>query len=149
VLWNPSGSGVNAILLSYRIAYVSGNTIAGAIAVMMNTNAGENVATGAVFTAFTQNDPGNGIVGDGGRSAMKTTSSGATLSAAGSLYKFTGITLYAGKDTSAAPATETIHDFDGSVIVPPGIAIWFASTAASVALFGQTLVWKESALVLT
>ncbi len=144
VLWNPSGSGINAVLMEYIMNYVSGTATVGAVVLMFSTNAGENVAAGSVFSAFAQVNPTNAFIGVGNVSQMKTSSSATnTLTNAGTLYQVLGTSIAAG----ANPSPNTIHRFDGSTIVPPGCAVWIAATAASVALFAQTLVWEEVAAV--
>jgi hypothetical protein len=36
-----------------------------------------------------------------------------------------------------------IHDFEGTVIVPPGTLVYACATKAGVALQWSTIIWKE------
>jgi hypothetical protein len=145
VMWNPAGSGRNVVLQRYSMAYVSGTVIAGSVGLAYTINAGANVATGATFSAFNTIEPVNGFLGAGQKSAIKSSSAATnTLSAAGTWF-YTIFSNYAATAASAQPSTETTHDFGGSILIPPGVAIWVVASAASGALFTQTLTWEEIA----
>lgn len=144
VLWNPSGSGKNAVLLRYGAAYVSGTSIATAIGLMYVTNAGNTVATGAVFTAFNAATPFNGVLGSGNPSAMRSSAAGTnTLTTASTNWAITLAGESALIATTAMNPYSVVYDFDGAIIVPPGVAVFPAGTAATGALLSQTLMWEE------
>ena len=49
-------------------------------------------------------------------------------------------------EASSATAHSTgIHtyDFDGTVLIPPGVLIYLATTRAIVAFYAMSIVWKE------
>jgi hypothetical protein len=145
VIWNPSGSGRNVVLMRLSIGYVSGTTVAGAVGLSYTTGAGANVATGAAFTAFNQVNPTNGFVGAGQQSAIKTSSAATnTLGAAGTWF-YTIFQNLAVTSATTVASNECTHDFAGSIIVPPGVAVWLTASAASSALYSQTWTWEEIA----
>jgi hypothetical protein len=144
VLWNPASSGRNAVLMRYTLGYVSGTSVAGAVGLMSLPNAGGNIGTGAPFSAFTSVDPNNGLIGGGQKSVMRCANAATnTLTTAGAWYKSLGISLYAATAAIAVAAQDTQSEVDGAIIVPPGTAVYLAASAASSALYAQSLIWEE------
>ena len=146
-LWNPIGSGVNLVLHKYTFAYTSGTSAYGAIGLMKETNTGSGIATGAVFSAFNEDTPTNGIVGGGKVSKALVSISGTntltTLGAASRWFMALGsINLEAITGTAHGVNTASSH-LHAIIIIPPGSAVWPACTKASVALFAQTFSWTE------
>lgn len=146
-LWNPAGSGKNAVLIKYTAAYASGTSVATAIGLGVSFNAGNTVATGAVFTAFNNSALNtnlfNGILGGGNNTVMRASANGTnTLTAAGT-WLMTMLGESALVATTAMNPYIATYDFDGTLIVPPGTAVYVLGTAASGALLTQTLVWEE------
>ncbi len=146
-LWNPAGSGKNAALLRFNAHYVSGTSVASAFGLSFAANAGNTVATGAVFTAFNRSALGtnlfNGLLGGGVVTTMFASANGTnTLTAAGAYFM-----TMAGESaliaTTANNPYALVYDFDGTVVVPPGTAVWVTGSAASGALLAQTLIWEE------
>lgn len=142
-LWNPTGSGKNAVLIRYLANFVATPAIPGTIGLMALLQAGSNIGTGAPVVAFNTVAPVNGIIGGGLASAMRSSNAATnTLIAAGTWHT----TLFANFTGTAAavvpPSGPLIYDFDGTVIVPPGVLVYPAASAAS-ALMQQTLIWEE------
>ena len=143
-LWNPAGSGKNAVLIRFNWAYVSGTSVGGAFGLQYQLNAGNTVATGAVYSAFANSTALNGIIGGGNTSVVRASAAGTnTLSAAG-----TNVVLWMNHENAVLAATavngaQMSYDFDGLVIVPPGVTVYVVGSAASGALLSQTLVWAE------
>jgi hypothetical protein len=152
VLWNPIGSGKNAVLLRMVLANTnSGTNAAGAIFLLADFNAGSAIASGSCFSAFAQAALGtnlfNANLGGGNVSVMKSSATATnTLTTASTSVIATvgmsGVTTVAGA-VAAQSAPAIVYDFDGSVIVPPGVAVHLAAGAATVSLFTQTLMWEE------
>ena len=146
MLWNPSGSGKNAVLGRFNAAYVSGTSAATSIGLAEAEDVGANTATAAPITAFNQSAVGtnlfNGLLGYGGTSAMRSSANGTNTVTAGTWFK-----TLAGE--SALIATTAMnpyvidYDFQGELILPPGVAIWVVGAAATGALLAQTLSWVE------
>jgi hypothetical protein len=146
-LWNPIGSGVNLILHRYSFSYASGTAAYGAVGLMKETNAGSGIATGAVFSAFNEDTPVNGIIGGGTTSAAKVSISGTnTLTTLGDTTRWImdvgSINLEAATGTAHGVNTAAVHTH-ATIIIPPGSAVWPAATKASVALYAQTISWTE------
>jgi hypothetical protein len=148
-LWNPIGSGKNLSIQNVIFAYASGTAGYGAVGLMYETNVGSGIASGAVFSAFSATNPVNGMVGAGAASVAKISISGTnTLTTAGAagrwLYTLGGINLEAATGTAHATFTPGAGaQIKGSIIIPPGSAVWMACTVASSALYTQTISWAE------
>lgn len=157
LLWNPDGSGVNAVLVSYSASIVSGVGVQGAIGLMARNGAGSAVATAAVLSAFAESRPVGanltGIVstlvaagkGDDRVSRVRASAAGTnTLTTAPIAAEYIRNLMVMPVNSAAVgqPVPE-IYEFEGRVIVPPGTIVWVAATLASVALYAQTLEWEE------
>lgn len=151
-LWNPIGSGKNAVLIRASLSNtLNATTVQGSVLLMAQFNAGSTVATGAVYTAFNRSALGTNLfncnLGGGNVSVMNASANGTnTLTAASVLVianmgQMNPTTAAGAVATGAQPAL--IYDFDGTVIVPPGVTVYFAGSSASVALFTQSLLWEE------
>jgi hypothetical protein len=140
-LWNPLDSGVNVELISYRAARVSGTTAFGAICAMARKFTGV-VAGPSAFAATT---PMNGLFGSGNVSRIYSSAAGTCTIAAGVAGDVVRhlFAIYPAIDTTAIESSDHREDFDGTLILPPGTMFWVGATVASVALFAQTVVWKE------
>lgn len=147
VLWNPSGSGKNLVLLAFSAVYASGTAAYSAIGLMREIGAGSDIATGATFAAFSSSGTTGGLIGAGSAGVARVSTAGTnTLTTAGTAARWFqtlfGINLEA--QTGTAHGTLAgIQRFNGEVILPPGAAIWPAATLASVALYAQTISWAE------
>ena len=144
-LWNPAGSGVNVELINYNASRVSGVEAFGAIGLMARKVAQSAIATGSQITAFAETTPVNGMIGGGLASRVKSSNAGTCTITAGVAAEYVRnlFAMLPVIDTTAAESPLKEVDFDGTVIVEPGVLVWVAATVASVALFAQTLTWKE------
>lgn len=143
-LWNPSGSGFNAVLVRLQLSYVSGTNAPTAIEWAITNNAGSQVGTAAPVSTFTNVPPTNAKLGSGNISAMKWAPTVNTFAAAPAYLCPTGIAL----DTMAAASTNApfvnIIDYDGTMILTPGNALSLCTQAATTtALFQVGLFWYE------
>lgn len=143
-LWNPSGSGKNAVLIRYSASYVSGTTVAGALGLSLVSNAGAALGTAAPFSAFANGTVTNALIGGGGTNQVRACTGGTTtLTTAGTWFYTLGFQEYAAVATTAIAPAAIIHDFDGMLIVPPNTFVHVVGSAASGALLSQTLSWEE------
>lgn len=145
-IWNPQGSGVNVELISVNISRASGTADFGSIGLMARKVAQSSIATGATITAFAETTPVNGLLFSGVASQVKSSNAGTVTTSAGVAGDFirTLATINLEADTGTAHATTVAEvDFDGTVIVPPGVIVYLAATKASTALYSSTIVWKE------
>lgn len=139
VLWNPQGSGVNLLVNKVAVSEADATTpaITGlGLSYLLNTGAA--IATGAPVVTFTDATVQNAKIGRGGNKARF----GAASISATTFLMALGL-----GQISATPGTgidTAIYDFDGSLVVPPGVLI--ALVGAPLA-FGQAVTasftWAE------
>ena len=146
LLWNPADSGVCLNLLRYTAAYVSGTTVAGAIG-FQSMSVGSRGITGQTNAAIgniTQSTITNALIGSG--AVSKARASSAQTNAIVAVVKFhpIGLSLHAAIATSAISAYLLKYDFDGLYQLLPGTACFPCASAASGALYAQTLYWEEA-----
>ena len=145
-LWNPSDSGVNAVLAKFTVGYVSGTSVATPIGLVFRDAAGGSAATGANIVQWTEAAAGtnlfNGKLGRGNRPKARAIATATNTTTAGT-YVYTIFGESALIATTAMNPYETSHDFNGHIVVPPGAAVWVGGTAASGALLTQQFSWIE------
>lgn len=143
-LWNPPNSGVNVELVSVSVSRASGTADFAAIGLMARKL--DAVATGSLCSAFADTTPVNGVLFGGSVSKVKSSNAGTVTVTAGVAADFVRnlFTINLEADTGTAHATSVAkEDFDGTLVVPPGVLVYLAATKASVALYCSTVVWKE------
>src|SRR5881296_922614 len=86
-LWNPLGSGKNAVLIRFTAGWVSTTGAPGNILYMVKTGVGAQVATGGPITAATFGTATNGLLGASTASAMNFIPGTLTLAAAGAIIR--------------------------------------------------------------
>ncbi len=141
-LWNPAGSGVKVVLdkLLMGIATLGTNIVA-SLAWSFLPNAGATIgAAGAPITAFTDTTIRNMIVGAGNSSKVRFTGSAATTIAATHLQSIS-LSSTTGTPTDATPPL--FFDHDGSLIIPPNVAIFLVGSVAPGSTYTTTLTWAE------
>lgn len=144
-LWNPSGSGKNAVLVRLTTGFVSTTGAPGAILYARLLSASNTTYTGGPLTAFNSTTPGNALLGAGAASAMKFAGKGTnTLTTAGVVFDQMGVSqLTTTGATTSAPLYSAIDDFDGRIIVPPGVFFYVVGSTALLTLFDMSLSWYE------
>lgn len=143
-LWNPAGSGVNAVLCNVAMTYVDTTGAAGGYCFGINKNIGNALATGGI-SAFTDAAPDRAIGPATGGNKVRFTSSAATTIAP-VLWRHLGwnqLVLTATDATTAA--FDRYREFDGDWVVGPGCAIWLTGNIANLAKFVPSLTWCEEA----
>lgn len=143
VLWNPQGSGVLVELISYTAAHASGTPAIFCPGAMVRQ---DTAAGTSIFSAFAKTTADNGYAFGGNNSKINVSNAGTVTSTAGAAGDFKRMFALAGNavtDATAVSQPSVHHDFQGSLILPPGTVFYVAATLASVALYGQTVVWKE------
>jgi hypothetical protein len=98
------------------------------------------------MTALAETTPFNGKLFGGNRSKTKSSNAGTCTVTAGTASDWvrTVACINLEADTGTAHGTQIArYDFDGTLIVPPGVLVYLAATKASVALYASTVVWKE------
>lgn len=147
-IWNPSNSNVNVELISLQVGKTSGTSAFFAVQLMHRKGLGNDLATGSEITAFAETVPVNGLLGAGMASRVKSSNAGTCTVTAGvaaeAIRSFHGTGVAADATTGGLEGFD--HNFNGSVIVPPGSMVWVAATLASVAKYCTTITWKELAI---
>ncbi len=140
-IWNPLGSGVNVELIAAFYGWIS---TAGAVP----ANIGYDIVTPAntlTVTAFTAAAaaPINGMLAAGKASKVMFTASAATT-VASTLFGTNGMShlTTVGATTTITPFTLSEY-FEGTIIIPPGAALFPSGTVAPVDRFDIRWVWAE------
>lgn len=149
-LWNTS-SNRNVVLVSTRVAWVSGTAGIGSVFLMGRSGMGYTAGTGSPFAVFLTTTPRNGILGGGNASLISSyggiAAASATLTTLGAVADILEVIGSINLEASTAtpqPTTVLETKYDGGLIIPPGAAVWLACTVASVALFTITQKWYEA-----
>ena len=138
-VWNISSTH-NVVLLKLNAVFTSGTIAIGGFGITA-MSAGQ--AIGTPISAFTDGVFGTTIFNaklGWGAPRARFTPSAATIAASTSKY-WTGI----GFTTAATdgPALHFSHDFDGSLILPPGWAGFLSASIAQTGLLSPTIMWAE------
>ncbi len=145
-LWNPAGSGYTATLVRFSASFVGTTGAPGGILYNALYNAGSAIATGAPISAFNTVAPTNNYLGGGLATNMRFCPAGTTtLTTAGTTIGQMGISqLTTTGATTSAPAYMVADDFNGRIIVGPGVFFYITGSAALLSLFNLTLSWFET-----
>ena len=143
-VWNPLGSGKYVIPMHLMVGYIATTSAAGNVVISYQNNVGSQVATGAAITAATLVAPLNAKLGAGNSSISKFAPGTITFGAATSLLMTTGLNEDAFAATAAVnQPKQAKHDFEGTLMVPPGSAICVAGNIALLSTFDVTMIWGE------
>lgn len=153
LLWNPQGSGKNAVLMACTITGTTAATTADGYgyAFIPKAGASTGLAGAAPFTVFTQITAtrGNSIIGQTGQlGSVCLLGSGATTTATTGQPLFIrafGASIGTGAITAFSVMPSIREDFDGTLIIPPDTAFLVGTTITT---SGQTatqvsLTWLE------
>lgn len=145
-LWNPTGSGVDAVLIKFTAGLVSTNGTPGTILYSVVTNAGSGIATGGPISAFAQVTPTNAYVNGGLASNTRFCGGGTTtLTTAGTVFASSGYTQLTTSTTASSPMYRVDDSIGGQIIVPPGNFVYVTASVALSTLFDMSLWWEEIA----
>lgn len=140
VLYNPLGSGVNVELIAYDLGITVVTVIASPIGLGFSSGVGASVAVPTSVTALT---PRNGLLG-AGKAPQAQLYSVATVVATTyfkTLFNFTATNATAGNGLGP----NYHYDFDGSLILPPGVLIQTVGLVApSTSASDQCFTWVET-----
>ena len=145
-LWNPLGSGKNAVLIKSQIGWVSGPGAPGNFVYGFQLNVGSQIGTGAAITGYTTTAPVNGLLGSGLATVMKfgAVAAAFTLTTAPTLLRTMGVSqLTTTAATTTAPWWMAFEDFDGTLIIPPGVIFTIAGNVAPTTVADVALTWAE------
>lgn len=142
-LWNPAGSGKNAILYRYNLAHTTTVTVVGDISLYYQVGIGGATTAPGTLTALVSK---NCLLG-AGNASLVTAYSAATLTGAlgtsglGNISKGPTMVTFGAVTTSDNEPVD--YDFKGGLILPPGTLVTTAGAAAQTAPMNQTFWWAE------
>lgn len=152
-IWNPPNSGVNVEIIAVNCERASGTMDFGAIGLMAGPLQTIGTATGCSALAATSPVNANLLNGSGSKTVssnagtVTVTAGVATAPVAGVVGAGWVRTLFAFNleaDTGTAHANLLCErNFDGDLVIPPGVLVYLAATKASVGLVASTIIWKE------
>lgn len=142
-IFNPAGSGVYVVPIRINFGYVSTTGAAGSYALAYVNQGDAQIATGSSgVTAATQTTPINAKIG--GPLSRVQFMSAAITTVAPTLLMQLGVNQLV---TTATDATNmaNVHsyDFDGSLIVPPGVSLFVVGNIALLIKLAISVVWAE------
>lgn len=157
-LWNPPGSNRVVEVISLDVQYASGTADYASLGIMMGPVAAIGTATGcSVLTSAT---PFNAYMFGGSASKIYSANGGTvTVTAgiatppvpgvvgAGWVRNLGAINLEAQTGTAHGTTGGPTYNFNGTLILPPGVIMYLAAVKASVALYNLTWCWKEIPIV--
>ncbi len=143
-VFNPLGSGKNIVPIQLLMGWSDTTGATGNVCLSYQNGCGSQIATGSAITAATLVAPLNAKIGAGNSSIARFAPATATFAAATSLLMTTGIsqTVTTATDATNLPK-QAKHDFEGSLIVPPGTAICVTGNIALLSNFDISLLWAE------
>jgi hypothetical protein len=137
VLFNPAGSTVNLVLDKVGYSFLVAFAAASTIGLMVGYSAAGIVTFSASGAPASSSFIGVGAAGQG-RTALSATLVGTPV-----VHSIFGQGL-TGAITTAPAIQNTIYDFEGSVILPPGAyAAIYTSTASGAASLAASFQWEE------
>ena len=147
MLWNPSDSGKNAVLINFTLTQNSGTAIVGSVGLVLRTNTGSTAATGANVAAFANNvyntNTFGGLLGGPNRSVVRASSQGTNTIVAG-VFAYPLFHIGALVTTTQIIPPQVIkYEFNGELVLAPGNAVFVGGSAAQTALFNQSISWAE------
>jgi hypothetical protein len=139
---NAAGSGVFVVPIRVTATYVSGTGIVDGLCLSYVPNAGP-IATGSpAVTAATTIAPVSGRI-NGPASRVTFMSAGITTAAPTRLMNL-GLQTEVGATLAAVAGTTLRYDFDGSLAIPPGYAVFVAADITGItAVYSFTIIWAE------
>lgn len=133
-LFNPAASNHNLHLISYDVG-IDGTTTAVIGGLFLAYQ-----KAGAALATLTEITSTNALIG-GGVSSVAHLYSAATYTGTPTILMSLGISF---GTTGANPGPIVAHrDFDGTVIIPPGVSVTVVGNAAQTQAMAQTFIWAE------
>lgn len=137
-LYNPANSGKNLELVSYSFAMEAATTVVSDVSLYFQSQIGTVNTLLATTTALVVRP---GVLG-GSFASQASLFSAATFT--GALIK--GPTLFGPSAVTSTQLGPNEYQFQGRIIVPPGVAVTTAGNAAQTSAAAQTFMWVENPL---
>jgi hypothetical protein len=143
VLWNPSGNIKNLVPVRMTAGWSATTEAPGNIQLAFLAGAGATIATAAPVSAFTAATPQNGLLGGGNATTAKF-GTAATLTTAGTVLTGTGWSHLTTTGTATFGSFQYTYEYDGSLIIPPGVLVYPVASTATASTYNITIVWYEA-----
>lgn len=142
-LWNPTGSGVDLVLLAYYAGFYSTAGIAGSIGYFRVTPAGSDIGTGAPIITATQTSPMNAYLNGGYASVAKFSPAVNTVTDTPTIIQTAALSISTLTVATAVAPFQMVDKIEGRIVVPPNCAVQVCGTTAIAIVANQSLVWEE------
>lgn len=143
-IWNPLGSNKNIVPLYTNIGYSDTTSAAGNLCLSYQTGMGSQVATGSPVTAATLVAPVNAFLSAGNASIAKFAPATLTLANAASFLMSFGFSqLVTTAATTSAPGWTWQYNYNGALIIPPGVGVFVTGNTAALSNLDIVSVWAE------
>ena len=144
-LWNPLGNTKDLIVRRISLTYVSGTGAAGGFVIGQRADAPAAVGTGLAITAFTETAAIPGYGATGGLAQSAKYGQGATLTVtAPTVFRHLGLNqTVLTAATTGSPQWQSSFDFEGDLVVVPGMAIFVAGAIATLSKHAGSISWAE------
>jgi hypothetical protein len=145
VIWNPASSGKLVIPLRILLSLGAiGTPILQGFAVYFLKNVGDSIGTGLPIVTFTEVATVNTLIGRGIVARTKFAPAVATYTTQPAKLMDLGFGHHLeGAAASGQLYSQFYHDFDGSVMMPPGTSLTLGSTIATSTTYWTTILFAE------
>ncbi len=144
-IWNVSSSGKLVIPLRISLSLGAiGTPILQGFVVSFLKNTGDSIGTGLPIVTFTEIASVNTLLGRG--SVARTRFAGAVITFTTQPARIMDLGFGHHLEGAAASGqlySQFYHDFDGSIMLPPGTSLTFCSTIASSTTYWVTILFAE------
>lgn len=138
-LLNPVGSNVNLELVRYELGITNATTVVASVDLYYQTSVGGTNAALSSTTALTIRPC---LLGGSGVSQANAYSAATFTNTVGTnFFLISNLTTFGATTTTSS--AQIYKQFDGSIIVGPGVAVTVAATAAQTHAMTQTFTWAE------
>lgn len=143
MIWNPAGSGKNIVPINCTLGYVSTTSVAGNYGYSFLTNMGSGFSVAGGCSAATLVAPVNMNLGSGIASIARFAPATATVIAPTYLRSMGVSQLALTAASTVTTGWTTREDFDGSIIIGQGSALFVVGYTSSAAIYDVAMVWAE------
>lgn len=146
-LWNPADSGKIVVPLRLQLSVAAiGTPVLTSLTLSYLTNTGSVVATGNPLATFTNIAPKCVSLGKGSAATTKFANATVTFTANPTALMDIGIHHWLEGTAGSGQMGEIFHDFDGTLVMPPGTSISVGATAATSTTFWTSILFAELAV---
>lgn len=144
-LWNPASSDRLVVPLRILLSVGAiGTPVLQGFTISYLKDTGDNIGTGAPIVTFTNIPPVNMLIGKGLTAKAKFAGAVVTFTTQPARLMDLGFGHFMeGTPASGQLVSQFYHDFDGSLMLPPGTSISLGSTIATSTTYWTTILFAE------